>query len=57
MLEERTLALPTVDDVYRAAERIGPWIVQTPFVFSQTLSQKLGASVWLKFENLYIKTK
>ncbi len=52
MLEERTLALPTVDDVYRAAERIGPWIVQTPFVFSQTLSQKLGASVWLKFENL-----
>ncbi len=52
MLEDRTLALPTVDDVYRAAERIGPWIVQTPFVFSQTLSQKLGASVWLKFENL-----
>lgn len=52
MLENGNLSLPTVDDVYRAAERIHPWIVQTPFVFSQTLSQKLGASVWLKFENL-----
>jgi len=52
MPDTATPSLPTVDDVRRAAQRIAPWIVKTPFVFSQTLSQKLGAPVWLKFENL-----
>ena len=52
MSEPLSPALPTVDDVYQAALRIAPWIVKTPFVYSKTLSQKLGAEVWLKFENL-----
>lgn len=45
-------ALPTLESVRQAAERLRSCIVKTPFVYSQTLSQKLGAEVWLKFENL-----
>ena len=42
----------TLDDVEAAAARIAGAVPQTPFVHSQTLSHKLGAEVWLKFENL-----
>ena len=46
MSESLSPALPTVDDVYQAALRIAPWIVKTPFVYSKTLFQRLGAEVW-----------
>ncbi len=42
----------TLADVEAAARRIAGAVPQTPFVHSQTLSDKLGAEVWLKFENL-----
>ncbi|WP_250152138.1 threonine ammonia-lyase [Ancylobacter radicis] len=42
----------TLSDVEAAAARIAGAVPQTPFVHSQTLSRKLGAEVWLKFENL-----
>jgi threonine dehydratase len=42
----------TLDDVRAAAERIDGAIVRTPTLHSQTLSEMVGAEVWLKFENL-----
>ncbi|WP_058234978.1 pyridoxal-phosphate dependent enzyme [Devriesea agamarum] len=44
--------LPTVHDVYAAAERIAPHVHRTPVVTSRRLSQILGATVFLKCENL-----
>lgn len=35
-----------------SAARLIPWIVKTPFVYSKTLSQKLGAEVWLTLETV-----
>jgi threonine dehydratase len=42
----------TLDDVRAAAERINGAVVRTPTLKSQTLSEMVGADVWLKFENL-----
>ncbi|MGQ2932381.1 MAG: threonine ammonia-lyase, partial [Sphingopyxis sp.] len=42
----------TLDDVRAAAERINGAVVRTPTLHSQTLSEMVGAEVWLKFENL-----
>ena len=42
----------TLDDVRAAAARIDGAIVRTPTLHSQTLSEMVGAEVWLKFENL-----
>ena len=42
----------TLDDVRAAAERIDGAVVRTPTLKSQTLSELVGADVWLKFENL-----
>lgn len=42
----------TIDDVRAAHARISPSIVRTPILQSNTLSQIIGANVWLKFENL-----
>lgn len=42
----------TLADVEAAAARIAGAVAATPFLLSQTLSRKLGAEVWLKFENL-----
>jgi threonine dehydratase len=44
--------LPTIDDIRAAAERISGSVVSTPMLVSRTLSQIIGAEVWLKFENL-----
>ena len=46
--------VPTVSiaDVYAAAERIEGTLVRTALTRSQTLSDIVGASVYLKFENL-----
>ncbi|MCC2602618.1 threonine ammonia-lyase [Sphingopyxis yananensis] len=46
-------ALPaiTLTDVQAAAERIQGAVVRTPTLHSKTLSQLVGADVWIKFEN------
>jgi threonine dehydratase len=42
----------TLADVQAAHQVIAPYIVRTPCLRSQTLSQITGAEIWLKFENL-----
>jgi threonine dehydratase len=43
---------PTIDDIRAAAERIQGAVIRTPMLVSRTLSEIIGAEVWLKFENL-----
>src|SRR5215207_5733585 len=43
---------PTIDDIRAAHERIRGAIIRTPMQVSRTLSELIGAEVWLKFENL-----
>ncbi|HXH52370.1 MAG TPA: threonine ammonia-lyase [Sphingomicrobium sp.] len=43
---------PTIDDIRAAAGRIAGSVVRTPMLMSRTLSEIIGAEVWLKFENL-----
>ena len=43
---------PTIDDIRAAAQRIDGALVRTPMLVSRTLSEIIGAEVWLKFENL-----
>jgi len=43
---------PTIDDIRAAAKRIEGAVVRTPVLKSKTLSEMIGAKVWLKFENL-----
>ena len=43
---------PTIDDIRAAARRIEAAVVRTPMLNSKTLSEIIGAEVWLKFENL-----
>jgi len=43
---------PTIDDIRAARERIGEQLVRTPMLVSRTLSEIIGAEIWLKFENL-----
>jgi threonine dehydratase len=43
---------PTIDDIRAAAERIKGAVIRTPMLISRTLSEVVGAEVWLKFENL-----
>jgi threonine dehydratase len=43
---------PTIDDIRAAAERIKGAVIRTPMLVSRTLSEIVGAEVWLKFENL-----
>lgn len=47
-----TASTVTIADVRAAAERIEGSIVRTPLTHSHTLSEIVGASVYLKFENL-----
>ena len=50
---ESALPLPvSVDDILAARARISGAIVRTPTLVSKTLSDMLGAKVYLKFENL-----
>ena len=46
------LVPPTIEDIRAAAERIKGAVIRTPMLVSRTLSEILGAEVWLKFENL-----
>jgi threonine dehydratase len=43
---------PTIDDIRAAAKRIEGAVIRTPMLMSPTLSEIVGAEVWLKFENL-----
>ena len=43
---------PTIDDIRAAAQRIEGAVIRTPMLVSRTLSEIIGAEVWLKFENL-----
>jgi threonine dehydratase len=43
---------PTIDDIRAAAARIEGAVIHTPMLMSRTLSEIIGAEVWLKFENL-----
>jgi threonine dehydratase len=43
---------PTVDDIRAATKRIEGAVIRTPMLVSRTLSEIIGAEVWLKFENL-----
>jgi threonine dehydratase len=52
MLQTSSVQPPTIDDIRAAAERIRGSIIRTPMLMSRTLSEIIGAEVWLKFENL-----
>ncbi len=47
-----TLIAPTLADIRAAARRIEGAVIRTPTLMSRTLSDIIGAEVWLKFENL-----
>jgi threonine dehydratase len=52
MLQTTPMQPPTIDDIRAAAERIDGEVIRTPMLVSRTLSEIIGAEVWLKFENL-----
>jgi threonine dehydratase len=52
MLQPSTMQPPTIDDIRTAAQRIKGAVLRTPMMISRTLSEIIGAEVWLKFENL-----
>ena len=51
-MDAPTKTRPTIDDIRAAAERIKGAVIRTPMMKSETLSEIVGAEVWLKFENL-----
>jgi threonine dehydratase len=52
MLQASSLQPPTIEDIRAAAQRIKGAVIRTPMLVSRTLSEIIGAEVWLKFENL-----
>src|SRR3954465_14887959 len=52
VLKATSLQPPTIDDIRAAAARIKGAVIRTPMLVSRTLSEIIGAEVWLKFENL-----
>src|SRR3982751_1503481 len=46
------VSAPTIDDIRTAKKRIEGAVIRTPMLVSRTLSEIIGAEVWLKFENL-----
>src|SRR3954452_15797810 len=52
MLQTSSMQPPTIDDILGAAARIKGAVIRTPMLVSRTLSEIIGAEVWLKFENL-----
>jgi len=52
MLQTASMQPPTIDDIRAARQRIEGAVVRTPMLVSRTLSEIVGAEVWLKFENL-----
>jgi threonine dehydratase len=52
MLRTPSLQPPTIDDIRAAAKRVDGAVIRTPMLVSRTLSEIIGAEIWLKFENL-----
>jgi threonine dehydratase len=52
MLQTTSMQPPSIDDIRAAAARIDGAVIRTPMLVSRTLSEIIGAEVWLKFENL-----
>ncbi|MCC5919198.1 MAG: threonine ammonia-lyase [Cyclobacteriaceae bacterium] len=52
MPETRSIYMPQVEDVRRAAERIQPAALRTPLQFAERLSKKYAANIYLKREDL-----
>jgi threonine dehydratase len=52
MLQTPSLQAPTIDDILAAAKRVDGAVIRTPMLISRTLSEIIGAEIWLKFENL-----
>src|SRR6476661_1800006 len=52
MLQTTSMQPPSIDDIRAAARRIQGAVIRTPMLVSRTLSEVIGAEVWLKFENL-----
>src|SRR3954465_11625462 len=52
MLETASMQPPSIEDIRAAAARIKGAVIRTPMLVSRTLSEIVGAEVWLKFENL-----
>ena len=52
MLNSSNPQPPTIDDIRAAAQRIEGAVIRTPMLVSRTLSEIIGAEIWLKFENL-----
>jgi threonine dehydratase len=52
MLQPSNTQIPTIDDIRTAAQRIDGAVLRTPMMISRTLSEIVGAEIWLKFENL-----
>src|SRR5258708_21786650 len=52
MLQTPPMQPPTIDAIRAAAERIQGAVIRTPMLVSRTLSEIIGAEIWLKFENL-----
>ena len=52
MLQPSSMQPPSFDDIKTAAQRIQGAVIRTPMLISRTLSEIIGAEVWLKFENL-----
>lgn len=50
--DARDLPRVTIEDVEAARVTIGSSVIRTNFDHSRTLSDMLGAEIWLKFENL-----
>ncbi|MCB1521315.1 MAG: threonine ammonia-lyase [Hyphomicrobiaceae bacterium] len=48
----RVPALVTLADIERARDVLADHIIDTKFEYSRTLSDMIGAGIWLKFENL-----
>lgn len=48
---ETSLTAPTLHDVYRARERIAPYLSRTPLLRHPLLDQATGLSIWVKHEN------
>jgi threonine dehydratase len=52
MLRTASMQPPSIDDIRAAAQRIHGAVIRTQMLVSRTLSEFIGAEVWLKFENL-----
>lgn len=51
---EKILKIVSADLIYSARERIKKYVLHTPLEYSYSLSQKTGANVYLKLENLQV---